>query len=113
GLLGADVVIDFSSAGAVAQLLSAAEKQGVAVVSGTTNLGPAEEAALKRAAQSVPVLWAPNMSRGIQVLAEVVTHAIQRLGLSFDIEIVEVHHRRKTDSPSGTAKRLAGAAHEA
>jgi 4-hydroxy-tetrahydrodipicolinate reductase len=113
GLLGAEVVIDFSTAGAVVPLLSVAEKQGVAVVSGTTNLGPVEQAALERAALKLPVLWAANMSRGVQVLAEVVAHAIKRLGLSYDIEIVEMHHRKKVDSPSGTAKRLARAAHEA
>jgi 4-hydroxy-tetrahydrodipicolinate reductase len=50
------------------------------------------------------------MSRGVQVLAELVEYAVRRLGLDFDIEIVEVHHRRKIDSPSGTAVRLADAA---
>lgn len=109
GLLGAEVVIDFSTASAVTPLLAAAEKQGVAVVSGTTNLGEAERAALEKAAARVPVLWAPNMSRGVQVLAEVVELAVKRLGLDFDVEIVEMHHRRKVDAPSGTAKRLARA----
>lgn len=113
GLLGAQVVIDFSIAKAVAPLLDAAKKQKVAVVSGTTNLGDAEKGALDAAAQVIPVLWAPNMSRGIQVLAEVVAHAVKRLGVEFDIEIVETHHRRKVDAPSGTAKRLARAAREA
>jgi 4-hydroxy-tetrahydrodipicolinate reductase len=113
GLLGAEVVIDFSTAKAVGPLLAAAAKQGIAVVSGTTNLSEAELAALRQAATSVPVLWAPNMSRGVQVLAEVVTHAVRRLGLDFDVELVEMHHRRKIDAPSGTAKRLARAVHEA
>jgi 4-hydroxy-tetrahydrodipicolinate reductase len=113
GLLGADVVIDFSTKAALVPLLRAAEKQGVSVVSGTTNLGEAEQVALKQAAGKLAVLWAPNMSRGIHVLAELVSQAVKRLGSEFDIEIVEVHHRRKVDSPSGTAKRLAQAAHEA
>lgn len=113
GLLGAEVVIDFSTAKAVAPLAAAAAKHGVALVSGTTNLGEAEMTALRQAAKSVPILWAPNMSRGVQVLAEVVTHAVKRLGLDFDVELVEVHHRRKIDAPSGTAKRLAKAVHEA
>lgn len=113
GLLGADVVIDFSTASAVPGLLAVAARQKVAVVSGTTNLDAAAKAALDRAAQSVPVLWAPNMSLGVQVLAEVVEHAVRRLGLGFDVEITEVHHRKKIDSPSGTAKRLAEAARQA
>src|SRR5690606_3672649 len=58
-------------------------------------------------------MWAANMSRGVQVLAEVVAHAVKRLGLDFDVEIVETHHRRKVDAPSGTALRLARAVHEA
>ena len=113
GLLGADVVIDFSTVKALVPLLHAAEKQGVKVVSGTTNLGEREQALVAELATKVAVLWAPNMSRGVQVLAELVTHAVQRLGLDFDIEIVETHHRRKVDAPSGTAKRLAHAAHSA
>jgi 4-hydroxy-tetrahydrodipicolinate reductase len=55
----------------------------------------------------VPVLWAPNFSLGIQVLAELVRLALQRLGPGFDVEIVETHHRGKVDAPSGTAERLA------
>jgi len=113
GLLGADVVIDFSNARAVPQLLNVAARQKVAVVSGTTNLDEAAKKALDRAAQSVPVLWAPNMSLGVQVLAELVEQAVRRLGLGFDIEIAEIHHRKKVDSPSGTAKRLAEAARAA
>src|SRR5690606_21294173 len=85
----------------------------VALVSGTTNLGEAGRAALEQATQKIPAVWAPNMSRGVQVLAEVVKLAVERLGLDFDVEIVEVHHRRKIDSPSGTAVRLAEAAREA
>jgi 4-hydroxy-tetrahydrodipicolinate reductase len=113
GLLGADVVIDFSTASAVAPLLAIAARQKVAVVSGTTNLDDAAKNALDRAAQSVPVLWAPNMSLGVQVLAELVEQAVRRLGLGFDVEITEIHHRKKIDSPSGTAKRLAEAARRA
>jgi 4-hydroxy-tetrahydrodipicolinate reductase len=113
GLLGADVVIDFSIARAVPQLLNVAARQKVAVVSGTTNLDEAAKKALDRAAQSVPVLWAPNMSLGVQVLAELVEQAVRRLGLGFDVEITEIHHRKKVDSPSGTAKRLAEAARAA
>jgi 4-hydroxy-tetrahydrodipicolinate reductase len=113
GLLGADVVIDFSVASAVPSLLSVAARQKIAVVSGTTNIDDAAKKALDRAAQTVPVMWAPNMSLGVQVLAELVEQAVKRLGAGFDVEITEVHHRKKVDSPSGTAKRLAEAARAA
>lgn len=113
GLLGAEVVIDFSTARAVSGLLGVAARQKVAVVSGTTNLDTAGKAALEKAAESVPVLWAPNMSLGVQVLAELVTQAVRRLGADYDVEIVEIHHKKKVDSPSGTAKRLAEAAKQA
>ncbi len=109
GLLGADVVIDFSTASAVPALMAVAAREKIAVVSGTTNLDSLGMAALEKAAQRVPVMWAPNTSLGVQVLAEVVEQALRRLGPGYDVEIVEVHHRRKVDSPSGTAKRLAGA----
>jgi 4-hydroxy-tetrahydrodipicolinate reductase len=113
GLLGADVVIDFSNASAVAGLVHVAARQKIAVVSGTTNIDDNAKKAFEKAAQTVPVLWAPNMSLGVQVLAELVEQAVKRLGLGFDVEITEVHHRKKVDSPSGTAKRLAEAAKNA
>lgn len=113
GLLGADVVIDFSTARAVPELCALAARQKVAVVSGTTNLDERAKAQLERAAESVPVLWAPNMSLGVQVLAELVTQAVRRLGSDYDVEVVEIHHRKKADSPSGTAKRLSEAAQAA
>ena len=112
-LLGADVVIDFSTASAVASLYAIAARQGVAIVSGTTSLDATAEAALERASQAVPVLWAPNTSLGVQVLVELVEHAVRRLGAAFDVEMVEVHHKRKIDAPSGTARRLAQAAQAA
>lgn len=112
-LLGADVVIDFSVASAVVPLYSAAARQRVALVSGTTGLDDAAKRALDRAAEAAPVLWSANMSLGVQVLAELVEQAVRRLGAGYDVEIVEVHHRKKVDAPSGTAKRLAEAARAA
>jgi 4-hydroxy-tetrahydrodipicolinate reductase len=112
-LLGADMLIDFSVAAAVPRLLPHALRAGIPLVSGTTALDPATVEAMTTAARTIPVLWAPNTSLGVHVLAEVVEHAIRRLGPGFDVEIVETHHRRKADSPSGTAKRLAEAARAA
>lgn len=108
-LLGADVVIDFSNASAVVALASLAVKHKVALMSGTTGLEGVAKEALEKAAAQIPVLWAPNTSLGVQVLAELVEQAVRRLGSEFDVEIVEIHHKKKQDSPSGTAKRLADA----
>jgi 4-hydroxy-tetrahydrodipicolinate reductase len=108
-LLGADVIIDFSVAPAVKPLLALATRANLPLVSGTTNLDESTLAALDKAAAAIPVLWSPNMSLGVQVLAELVEQALRRLGAGYDAEIVEIHHRRKIDSPSGTAKRLADA----
>jgi 4-hydroxy-tetrahydrodipicolinate reductase len=82
----------------------------VALVSGTT--GVTDLRPLDEAATQIPVLWAPNMSLGIQVLSELAAEAARRLGPDFDLEITEVHHRKKVDSPSGTAVRLADAVRE-
>ncbi|MFC1641814.1 4-hydroxy-tetrahydrodipicolinate reductase [Myxococcota bacterium] len=112
-LLGADVVIDFSLPAAMPTLLAVAVRHDLPVMSGTTNLDPQAQVALEQASRSVPVLWAPNTSLGAQVLAELVTQAVRRLGAEYDVEIVEVHHRRKLDAPSGTARRLAEAACQA
>ncbi len=109
-LLGADVVIDFSLPVALNELTRLAARQNVALVSGTTgvkDLAPLDEAAAK-----VPVLWAANMSLGIQVLSELAAEAARRLGPDFDIEITEVHHKKKVDAPSGTAVRLGQAIRE-
>jgi len=109
-LLGAQVVIDFSQPPALEQLARLAARQGVALVSGTTGLKDA--ALLDTAAARIPVLWAANMSLGIQVLSELARDAARRLGPGFDIEISEMHHRSKVDAPSGTGLRLAEAVQE-
>ncbi|WP_437595105.1 4-hydroxy-tetrahydrodipicolinate reductase [Sorangium sp. So ce1000] len=109
GLLGADVVIDFSRPEALPRLLHLAMRAKVAVVSGTTRLDGTCERLLDETAQHVPVLWSPNTSIGIYVLAELAASAARRLGPGYDVEIVEVHHRAKVDAPSGTAVRLADA----
>jgi len=109
-LLGAEVVIDFSLASVAPLLFATAAHQRIAIVSGTTGLDANGERALEKAASSVPVLFAANMSLGVQVLAELVERAVRRLGPAFDVEIVELHHRKKIDAPSGTARRLAEAA---
>ena len=108
-LLGAEIVIDFSTASAVPAVAALALRNKVALVSGTTGLEANAKFALEKAAEQVPVLWAPNTSLGVQVLGELVEQALRRLGSDYDVEIVEIHHRKKMDAPSGTAKRLADA----
>ena len=113
GLLGADVVIDFSRADAVPRLLQLAARARVAVVSGTTRLDAHAERLLDEAAKEIPVLWSPNTSLGVHVLAQLAAQAARLLGPDFDVEIVEAHHRAKVDAPSGTAVRLVEAVRSA
>jgi 4-hydroxy-tetrahydrodipicolinate reductase len=109
-LLGADVVIDFSLPSALGELCRLAARQKVALVSGTT--GVKDVSPLDEAGAKIPVLWAANMSLGIQVLSELAAEAARRLGPDFDIEIAEIHHKLKVDAPSGTAVRLGDAIRE-
>ena len=105
----AGVAIDFSTASALPEVLAACTKTGTALVTGTTGF---DESLLDAAAHSIPILWEPNMSVGIFVLSELVMHAARMLGPQYDIEVIEVHHRKKVDAPSGTAKRLVDVAVE-
>lgn len=112
-LAGADVVVDFSSPAIAAEAFAACAQQKVAFASGTTGLEADALAALDAAARAVPVLWEPNMSVGVHVLSALLAQAIAALGPGYDIEIVETHHRKKVDAPSGTALRLAEVARKA
>ena len=110
GARGADVYIDFTTVSASLGYLARAAELGLPAVIGTTGLSPADQARLKEAARSVPVLWAPNMSLGISALYKVVGDLARALGPDYDVEIVELHHRHKLDAPSGTALKLMEAA---
>jgi 4-hydroxy-tetrahydrodipicolinate reductase len=105
-----DVIVDFSQPHAFAEACAWAEAEGCPLVSGTTAIGPDGETALVALSQKVAVLWEPNMSLGVLVLGQLIAQATRMLGPSFDLEMVEVHHRKKVDAPSGTAVRLAQAA---
>ncbi|MBX3274046.1 MAG: 4-hydroxy-tetrahydrodipicolinate reductase [Sandaracinaceae bacterium] len=106
GEIDADVVIDFTTPDGTELVATACAASGAALVSGTTGLHAAAEDALRRAAASVPVVHAPNMSVGVTLLFHLAELAASRLD-DFDAEIVEMHHRHKVDAPSGTAVRLA------
>jgi 4-hydroxy-tetrahydrodipicolinate reductase len=105
-----DVLIDFSGPALLADNLSAAVAAGKPMIIGTTGLEAEHHAAIGEAAGTVPVLWSANMSMGVNLLAALVQDAAARLGAEWDIEIVEMHHRHKVDSPSGTALLLGEAA---
>ena len=113
GNSGATVLVDFSSPAIAAEAARACAAAGVGLVSGTTGLDDAAKKSLDEAARQVPVLWEPNMSVGLFVLADVVRRALEMLGEGFDVEIVETHHSMKVDAPSGTALRLAEIVREA
>src|SRR5271166_4732957 len=101
-----DVAIDFTTAAATALHAGLAAKLGKAMVIGTTGLSPAESEAVRQAAHNVPIVWAPNMSLGINLLLGLVEEVARRLGPEWDVEIMEMHHRGKVDAPSGTALAL-------
>jgi 4-hydroxy-tetrahydrodipicolinate reductase len=106
----ADVVIDFTVPGASVAHAALAASLGRALVIGTTGLDAAQTQAVKQAAQQAPIMWAPNMSLAVTLLADLVETVARRLGPDYDIEILEMHHRDKVDAPSGTALALGRAA---
>ena len=106
----ADAVIDFSSPAALDGLLEFAKATKTPLILATTGYSPEQIAKIGAAALEVPIFRSANMSLGINVLIELVKKAASVLGDSYDIEIVERHHRRKVDAPSGTALMIADAA---
>ena len=102
-----DVAIDFSQADATEPNCSACVAAGKPIVIGTTGHSLDQRTRIERAAASIPIVLAPNFSVGVNTLFWLTRKASELLGDGFDIEIVEMHHRLKKDSPSGTAKRLA------
>lgn len=110
---GAAALVDFSTPAILVKACEACVSGKLAIATGTTGLDDGGKAALEAASKHVPVLWEPNMSVGIHVLSSLLAQAIRQLGPSYDIEIVETHHRMKVDAPSGTALRLADVARSA
>ena len=100
-----EVIIDFSHHSAVYEVLAYAKAQNKAVVVGTTGHTPEEKEAIFAAAKEIPVFYSGNMSLGITVLCRLAKQAAAAFP-DADIEIVEMHHIRKVDAPSGTAKML-------
>ncbi len=105
-LVKCDVVIDFTSHHFTDELVAASLKHRKPVVMGTTGHTADEFASIREAAKTLPLVLAPNFSIGVNTLFWLTRKAAQILGETFDLEVIEMHHRMKTDSPSGTARRL-------
>ena len=105
GKMEADVVLDFSHHTAVADVLEYAKSIGAAAVIGTTGHTPEERTMISAAAREIPAFYSGNMSLGIAVLCRLAREAAKFFP-DADIEIVEIHHNRKVDAPSGTAHML-------
>ena len=103
------VLIDFTVPASTRHWLKTCRDRGIAMVIGTTGLQDQDHAAIDRAAADIPILQAPNMSLGVNVLFKIAEEVAKLLGEDYDIEVVEGHHRFKKDAPSGTAMGLAEA----
>ncbi len=101
------VMIDFTAPDASLDAARKAAKAGAAHVIGTTGLTEAQKTELAELAQQTPIFWSPNMSVGVNALLRILPELTKALGDGYDMEMVEIHHNKKKDSPSGTAMRLA------
>jgi len=107
-----DVILDCSLPAALPKLLEYAIAKKLPLVIATTGYGEAESAMIDEAAKQIPVFQSGNMSLGIALLQQLARQTAQVLGESFDVEIIEAHHNKKIDAPSGTALILGGAVNE-
>lgn len=102
-----DVVIDFTHRESTIETVRVAQTAKKAMVIGTTGLSTEDMDIIKQASSSIPILQAPNMSVGVNLLLRVLKDIAYVLGDDYDVEIVELHHRMKKDAPSGTALKMA------
>jgi len=103
---GCDALIDFTRPEGTLGHLAACRRLGVRAVIGTTGFDAAGKDAIAAAAREIPVVFAPNMSVGVNATLKLIELAAQILREGYDIEIIEAHHRHKVDAPSGTALRM-------
>lgn len=111
--IDADVLIDFSHPDFLDQVLNYAVRRHLPMVIGTTGLSDKSMQQIHQASHHIAICQAANFSRGVTVLSHLVARATNMLGPAFDVEISEIHHRRKLDAPSGTALTLGQAVAEA
>lgn len=105
-IASADCVIDFTRPEGTLAHLEVARESGCAMVIGTTGMSADGKVAIARAAESIPVVFAPNMAVGVNAVFRLLEVAAQILNDGYDIEVIEAHHRHKVDAPSGTALRM-------
>jgi len=106
-LASSDAVIDFTHASLTAGVAQACADAGKVLVIGTTGQDEPSREKIRQLASKIPIVFAPNFSVGVNTLFWLTRKATEILGPDFDLEVVEMHHRLKKDSPSGTARRLA------
>lgn len=106
GLAGADCLIDFTRPEGTLAHLKLCRELGVKAVIGTTGFSEEEKAAIQDAARDIAVVFAPNMSVGVNVTLKLLQMAAKAMSTGYDIEIIEAHHRHKVDAPSGTALKM-------
>lgn len=106
-LAKSDISIDFTLPSFTNEFVEAAVEAGKPIVMGTTGHDDSQLALITEAAKSIPIVHAPNYSVGVNTLFWLTQKATEILGPEFDLEVIEMHHRHKKDSPSGTARRLA------
>ena len=102
-----EVIIDFTTPAATLANLRIAAQHRKATVIGTTGLSSSELAELRSLAKSIPCVFSPNMSVGVNVILKVIAEMARTFGDDYDIEVIEAHHRLKKDAPSGTALKMA------
>ncbi len=105
-LTGAHVLIDFTRPEATLAHIEACRRHKVPMVIGTTGFDATGKAAIAEAARDIPIVFAPNMSVGVNLVFKLLDMASRVLAEGYDIEIIEAHHRHKVDAPSGTALRM-------
>jgi len=106
GLAGAQVLIDFTRPEGTLEHLAYCAEHGIKMVIGTTGFDEAGKAAIAEAARKTAIVFAPNMSVGVNVTLKLLQLAARNLNTGYDIEIIEAHHRHKVDAPSGTALKM-------
>jgi 4-hydroxy-tetrahydrodipicolinate reductase len=106
GITNGDAVIDFTIPSATLAILAEAVSQKKPMVIGTTGFTPEEEKKIRQGSETIPIVFSPNMSIGVNVVFRLLFDAAKALGSGYDVEIVEMHHRKKKDAPSGTALRM-------
>lgn len=112
-LRDSDVLIDFTLAESSLENIAAAAKASKPAVVGTTGFSQDQKSEIENLAAKIPIVLAPNMSVGVNLLFQLTSQAAATLGLDYNVEITEIHHNKKKDAPSGTAVRLAELAAEA